>query len=264
MSAELLTSRPTESDIDAGPHAVEPRRTQRAASGHVRRRHRGARHRRERDPSIRAVVITGADNFFCAGGNLNRLLENRAKDPSVQAESIDLLGEWISALRSFDEAGDRRRRRRRSRRGILARARVRPDRRRRRCQVRHVVCTRRPDARRRRLVVPRASAAASAGHRSADRRQSRSAPRVCTNSASSTNWSRPAPCAMPRSRGPTSSARFRPTSVARIKGLISAAGTQSLADHLVAERDSFVASLHHRDGLEGITAFLEKRAPVYR
>ena len=40
----------------------------------------------ERDnPSIRAVVLTGADNFFCAGGNLNRLLENRAKDPSVQA-----------------------------------------------------------------------------------------------------------------------------------------------------------------------------------
>ena len=39
---------------------------------------------------------------------------------------------------------------------------------------------------------------------------------------------------------------------------------QPLAEHLVAERDSFVASLHHRDGLEGITAFLEKRPPVYR
>ncbi len=37
----------------------------------------------ERDPSVRAVVLTGADNFFCAGGNLNRLLENRQKDPSV-------------------------------------------------------------------------------------------------------------------------------------------------------------------------------------
>ena len=42
----------------------------------------------ERDPSIRAVVISGADNFFCAGGNLNRLLENRAKDPSVQAQLV--------------------------------------------------------------------------------------------------------------------------------------------------------------------------------
>src|SRR3984885_15437145 len=54
----------------------------------------------ERDPSVRAIVITGADQFFCAGGNLNRLLENRAKDPSVQAQSIDMLGEWIAALRS--------------------------------------------------------------------------------------------------------------------------------------------------------------------
>jgi enoyl-CoA hydratase/carnithine racemase len=46
--------------------------------------------------------------------------------------------------------------------------------------------------------------------------------------------------------------------------LIGAAGTQPLAEHLVAERDSFVASLHHREGLEGISAFLEKRAPVYK
>ena len=54
----------------------------------------------ERDPSVRAVVLTGADNFFCAGGNLNRLLENRQKDPSVQAASIDALAEWIEALRA--------------------------------------------------------------------------------------------------------------------------------------------------------------------
>lgn len=58
--------------------------------------------------------------------------------------------------------------------------------------------------------------------------------------------------------------KISPNSVARIKGLISAAGAQPLADHLVAERDSFVASLHHREGLEGISAFLEKRAPVYK
>ena len=52
----------------------------------------------ERDPSLRAIVLTGADGFFCAGGNLNRLLENRAKDPSVQAESIDMLAGCITAL----------------------------------------------------------------------------------------------------------------------------------------------------------------------
>ncbi|MDR3098581.1 MAG: enoyl-CoA hydratase/isomerase family protein, partial [Paraburkholderia sp.] len=53
----------------------------------------------ERDNSLRAIVLTGADNFFCAGGNLNRLLENRAKDPSVQAASIDMLAQWVTAMR---------------------------------------------------------------------------------------------------------------------------------------------------------------------
>src|SRR5690606_20283670 len=53
----------------------------------------------ERDDSIRAVVLTGANHYFCAGGNLNRLLENRAKDESVQAQTIDQLTAWINALR---------------------------------------------------------------------------------------------------------------------------------------------------------------------
>ena len=98
MSAELLTSRPTESESTlvltlSNPGARNALHPDMYAAGIE------ALESVERDPSIRAVVITGADNFFCAGGNLNRLLENRAKDPSVQAESIDLLGEWISALR---------------------------------------------------------------------------------------------------------------------------------------------------------------------
>src|SRR5437899_656561 len=53
----------------------------------------------ERDASVRAVVLTGADNFFCAGGNLNRLLENRSQDPKVQAAAIDSLNHWIEAIR---------------------------------------------------------------------------------------------------------------------------------------------------------------------
>jgi enoyl-CoA hydratase/carnithine racemase len=46
----------------------------------------------------RAIVLRGADHFFCAGGNLNRLQANRLLDPSVQHESIELLGSWIEAL----------------------------------------------------------------------------------------------------------------------------------------------------------------------
>ncbi|WP_170942320.1 enoyl-CoA hydratase-related protein, partial [Noviherbaspirillum denitrificans] len=36
----------------------------------------------ERDESVRAVILTGADQVFCSGGNLNRLLENRSKAPA--------------------------------------------------------------------------------------------------------------------------------------------------------------------------------------
>ena len=55
------------------------------------------------NPEIRSVVITGEGSNFCAGGNLLRLLGNRQKDPSVQAESIDGLHSWIDAVRSFSK-----------------------------------------------------------------------------------------------------------------------------------------------------------------
>lgn len=99
MSAELLTHRPAGSDTTlvlklSNPGARNALHPDMYAAGIE------ALSTAERDNSVRAIVLTGADNFFCAGGNLNRLLENRAKDPSVQAESIDLLAEWISALRA--------------------------------------------------------------------------------------------------------------------------------------------------------------------
>jgi len=53
----------------------------------------------ERDPTVRVVILTGENRFFCSGGNLNRLLENRAKEKAVQAQSIDQLNGWIDALR---------------------------------------------------------------------------------------------------------------------------------------------------------------------
>ncbi len=53
----------------------------------------------ERDDSVRAVILTGADNFFCAGGNLNTLLELRAQDRSDQADAVDSLRGWIEAIR---------------------------------------------------------------------------------------------------------------------------------------------------------------------
>ncbi len=53
------------------------------------------------NPDVGSVVITGAGSTFCAGGNLQRLLENRGKPPHVQAQSIEGLHGWIDAIRTF-------------------------------------------------------------------------------------------------------------------------------------------------------------------
>ena len=53
------------------------------------------------NPEVRSVVITGAGSTFCAGGNLQRLLDNRARPPEVQAQSIEGLHGWIEAIRAF-------------------------------------------------------------------------------------------------------------------------------------------------------------------
>lgn len=53
------------------------------------------------NPEVGSVVITGAGSTFCAGGNLQRLLDNRAKPPEVQRQSIEGLHGWIEAIRTF-------------------------------------------------------------------------------------------------------------------------------------------------------------------
>ncbi|MEY2621894.1 MAG: hypothetical protein RIT26_1714 [Pseudomonadota bacterium] len=55
----------------------------------------------ESNPDIKSVIITGEGQHFCAGGNLNRLLDNRKRDPEVQAQSIEGLHGWIQAIRTF-------------------------------------------------------------------------------------------------------------------------------------------------------------------
>ena len=53
----------------------------------------------EADPHICAIVLTGAGNFFCAGGNLNQLIERRAMAPAERRERLELLHGFVRRLR---------------------------------------------------------------------------------------------------------------------------------------------------------------------
>jgi enoyl-CoA hydratase/carnithine racemase len=55
----------------------------------------------ENSPDVRSVVIVGEGPWFCAGGNLQRLLANRQRPPEVQAQSVEGLHSWIEAIRTF-------------------------------------------------------------------------------------------------------------------------------------------------------------------
>ncbi len=262
MSAELLASRPAESESTlvltlSNPGARNALHPDMYAAGIE------ALDTAERDTSIRTIVITGADQFFCAGGNLNRLLENRARDLSVQAQSIELLGEWIAALQASSKpviaavegaaagagfslalacdlivAAD-------DARFVMSYARVglTPD-----GGGSWFVARALPRQLATEVLIGGNPIGAARLHELG-----------VVNRLAKPGTVRDAALAWADDLG-----KISPNATARIKTLIGAASAQSLAEHLVAERDSFVASLHHGDALEGINAFLEKRPPVYK
>lgn len=59
-------------------------------------------------------------------------------------------------------------------------------------------------------------------------------------------------------------ARQSPTSVSACKALVQATRTQSHATALVSEREAFVDLFDSADQVEGVAAFLEKRAPQWK
>ncbi len=217
----------------------------------------------ERDDSIRVVVLTGADNFFCAGGDLNRLIENRALPRSVQASSIDLLHGWIDALRdctkpviaavdggaagagfSLALACDL----------IVAGQSAK-------FQMAYVNVGLTPDGGASWFLnqaLPRqlASEILMDGKPvSAERlHQFGIVNRIVSDGSAldaALEWAQDL-------------ANRSPHAIQRIKGLLREAPANDLVSHFEAEKHSFVESLHHRDAQEGISAFLEKRPPRYR
>jgi len=59
-------------------------------------------------------------------------------------------------------------------------------------------------------------------------------------------------------------AQLSPNAVERIKSLVREAEGNALSRQLESEKLNFVESLYHEDALEGISAFLQKRKPVYK
>ena len=217
----------------------------------------------ERDESVRAVVLTGADNFFCAGGDLNRLLDNRARPKSAQADSIDNLHGWIEAIRDCPKpviaavdgaaagagfslalacdlivAGA-------SAKFVMAYVRVglTPDgggswflsQALPRQLATEIIMEGKP------VLAPRLHQLGIVNRLVADG----------TALDAALVWA-------------DELAALSPNAVERIKTLVAEAQHHSLPAHFEAEKHSFVESLHHRDAQEGISAFLEKRAPRYR
>ncbi len=52
------------------------------------------------DPDIGAIVLTGAEGFFCSGGNVNGLKERSRADYSTRRSSVDKLHRMILAMRA--------------------------------------------------------------------------------------------------------------------------------------------------------------------
>jgi len=55
----------------------------------------------ESNHDVRSVVITGEGVHFSAGGQLNRLLDNRELPPEHQAQSIEALHGWLETIATF-------------------------------------------------------------------------------------------------------------------------------------------------------------------
>jgi len=54
----------------------------------------------ESDGDIRCIVLRGAGGHFCAGGHLQGLMARRQAGPPAQARMLELLHQWIEALRA--------------------------------------------------------------------------------------------------------------------------------------------------------------------
>jgi len=222
-----------------------------------------ALHAAEADSGVRAIALRGAGGHFCAGGNLQGLLERRRIGPPAQLQMLEHLHQFIEALRAVPKpviaavdgaaagagfslalacdlivAAD-------DARFILSYGRIglSPDggatwslmQALPRTRVQQLLWLGEPVTARQLLDWGLATTVTASGQTLGE--ALRLAERL---------------------------AAMAPNALASAKALLQQAGGRSLKEQLAAERDHFVANLFHPNGAEGLDAFLEKRAPQFR
>jgi enoyl-CoA hydratase/carnithine racemase len=217
----------------------------------------------ERDDEIRAVILTGADNFFCAGGNLDKLLEIRALDKVDQTDAVDRLRGWIEAIRDCPKPVIA------AVEGAAAGAGFSLA----------LACD---------LIVAGASAKFAMSYvkvgLTPDGGASWFLTHMLPRQLATEILIEGKPILAPRlydlglinkivADGSTLNAALNwadelaalsCNAVDRIKSLVREADDHTLSQHFESENFHFVESLNHRDAQEGINAFLEKRKPLYK
>ena len=217
----------------------------------------------ETNPAVRSVVITGEGSTFSAGGNLHRLLANRAQDPSVQAASIEGLHNWMETIRTYPKPVIA------AVEGAAAGAGFSLA-----LMCDFVVAA--SDS----FFVMAYSNIALSPDGGGSWNLARSLPRPIANEIlmlgerisaerlHQLGWinqlSNPGESLVQALHLAQRLNARAPNALTGIKDLLNSAGHMPLSDHLAQEKSSFVTLLHHPNALTGINALLNKHTPDYR
>ena len=217
----------------------------------------------ETNPAVRSVVITGEGGTFSAGGNLHRLLANRAQDPSVQAASIEGLHNWMETIRTYPKPVIA------AVEGAAAGAGFSLA-----LMCDFVVAA--SDS----FFVMAYSNIALSPDGGGSWNLARSLPRPIANEIlmlgeritavrlHQLGWinqlSNPGESLVQALHLAQRLNARAPNALTGIKDLLNSAGHMPLSDHLAQEKSSFVTLLHHPNALTGINALLNKQTPDYR
>lgn len=216
------------------------------------------------NPEVRSIVLTGEGAHFCAGGQLQRLKDNRQKPPEVQARSIgEGLHSWIEAIHACSKPVVA------AVEGAAAGA-----------GFSLALASDFIVAAENSVFVMAYSSVGLSPDGGGSWNLARQLPRATVmqllmlgerldaarlmalglvNQVTAPGDSLAAALALAERLNARA-----PNVLASLKELVNDAPTQSLHLQLNAERDHFVRNLHHANGGEGINAFLEKRTPQYR